>query len=55
MLAKSASTQAAVMRAMYIGLGVATVVMLGLVFLTNALTEIPAQDSTGQALGAIPA
>jgi K(+)-stimulated pyrophosphate-energized sodium pump len=44
----------AVMRAMYIGLGVATAVMLGLVFLTNALTEIPAQDSTGQALGAGP-
>ncbi len=43
----------AVMRAMYIGLAVATTVMLGLVLLTNELIEIPAQDATGQTLGAI--
>jgi K(+)-stimulated pyrophosphate-energized sodium pump len=44
--------QPAVMRAMYRGLGIATLVMLGLVFLLNRATEIPAQDLAGHAVSA---
>jgi K(+)-stimulated pyrophosphate-energized sodium pump len=40
----------AVMRAMYIGLGVATVVLLGLLLVANNMVEIPAVDSTGATL-----
>jgi K(+)-stimulated pyrophosphate-energized sodium pump len=43
----------AVMRAMYIGLGVATAGMLGIMLLTNELTDFPAQDANGQTLGAM--
>jgi K(+)-stimulated pyrophosphate-energized sodium pump len=39
--------QPAVMRAMYLGLGVASVVMLGLVFVANGMTDIPASLSSG--------
>ncbi len=42
--------QPAVMRAMYSGLGVATALMLGLIFVINGMTEIPAQDSAGNAI-----
>jgi len=44
--------QPAVMRAMYRGLAISTVVMLGLVYLLNTQTAIPAQDATGHALSA---
>jgi K(+)-stimulated pyrophosphate-energized sodium pump len=39
--------QPAVMRAMYVGLAIASVVMLGLVLVANGLVEIPAQDVKG--------
>jgi K(+)-stimulated pyrophosphate-energized sodium pump len=42
--------QPAVMRAMYIGLGVATVVMLGMLLLANNMVTIPGTDSTGQSI-----
>ena len=42
--------QPAVMRAMYRGLAISTVVMLVLVYLLNGQTAIPAQDATGHAL-----
>jgi K(+)-stimulated pyrophosphate-energized sodium pump len=42
--------QPGVMRAMYRGLAISTVVMLGLVFVLNGQTPIPAQDATGHAL-----
>jgi K(+)-stimulated pyrophosphate-energized sodium pump len=42
--------QPAVMRAMYTGLGIATVVLLGLIFVINGMTEIPLQDAEGNAL-----
>jgi K(+)-stimulated pyrophosphate-energized sodium pump len=38
------------MRAMYTGLAIASVVMLGLVLVWNLQSEIPAQDATGHAL-----
>jgi len=37
----------AVMRSMYTGLAIASVIMLGLVFVANGITEIPAQDLKG--------
>ena len=40
------------MRAMYRGLAISTVVMLGLVYVLNQQTAIPAQDATGHALSA---
>jgi K(+)-stimulated pyrophosphate-energized sodium pump len=40
----------AVMRAMYLGLGVATVVMLGLVWVANRVTEFPANAPSGSDL-----
>jgi K(+)-stimulated pyrophosphate-energized sodium pump len=46
------SEQPAVMRAMYRGLAISTVVMLALVFLVNSRMEIPLQDETGHALSA---
>jgi K(+)-stimulated pyrophosphate-energized sodium pump len=42
--------QPSVMRAMYTGLGIATVVLLGLIFVINDMTEIPLQDAEGNAL-----
>ena len=42
--------QPAVMRAMYRGLAISTVVMLVLVYLLNGQTAIPSQDATGHAL-----
>ncbi len=42
--------QPAVMRAMYIGLGVATVVMLGVLLGANSMIEIPALDAEGHSL-----
>jgi K(+)-stimulated pyrophosphate-energized sodium pump len=39
--------QPAVMRSMYVGLAIASVVMLVLVFVANGITEIPAQDVKG--------
>jgi K(+)-stimulated pyrophosphate-energized sodium pump len=39
--------QPAVMRAMYVGLAIASVVMLALVFVANGMAEIPAQDVKG--------
>ena len=41
----------AVMRAMYIGLGVATVVSLALLVLVNWIVDIPAVTTTGQEVG----
>jgi K(+)-stimulated pyrophosphate-energized sodium pump len=46
----SEGEQPAVMRAMYIGLAVATVVMLGLLLVANNLIEIPAVDGQGNSL-----
>jgi K(+)-stimulated pyrophosphate-energized sodium pump len=42
--------QPAVMRAMYSGLGVATALLLGLIFVINGMIEIPTEDSSGQAI-----
>jgi K(+)-stimulated pyrophosphate-energized sodium pump len=42
-----------VMRAMYVGLGVAAVASLGLLWVVNQLTEIPAADARGQAIGGL--
>jgi K(+)-stimulated pyrophosphate-energized sodium pump len=39
--------QPAVMRSMYVGLAIASVVMLVLVLVANGVTEIPAQDAKG--------
>jgi K(+)-stimulated pyrophosphate-energized sodium pump len=39
--------QPAVMRAMYVGLAIASVLMLALVFVANVMVEIPAQDVKG--------
>src|SRR5262245_9271630 len=44
--------QPGVMRAMYRGLAISTVVMLVLVWVLNGQTAIPAQDATGHALSA---
>ena len=46
----AAGEQPAVMRAMYIGLGAATVVMLGMLLLANNMVTVPGVDSTGHAL-----
>jgi K(+)-stimulated pyrophosphate-energized sodium pump len=43
--------QPAVMRSMYVGLAIASVVMLALVFVANGLTEIPAVDAKGNPIG----
>ena len=45
--------QPAVMGAMYKGLGIATVVMLGIMVIANFMFDIPAEDATGQSLGAV--
>jgi len=37
----------AVMRSMYVGLAIASLVMLGLVFVANGATDIPVQDAKG--------
>jgi K(+)-stimulated pyrophosphate-energized sodium pump len=39
--------QPAVMRAMYVGLAIASVIMLALVFVANGISEIPPQDVKG--------
>ena len=46
----AAGQQPAVMRAMYIGLGVATIVMLGVLLAANNLVTIPSVDSAGHSL-----
>jgi K(+)-stimulated pyrophosphate-energized sodium pump len=48
----AAGATPAVMRAMYIGLGIASVLMLGGVLLVNGMTEIPAADINGFAISA---
>jgi K(+)-stimulated pyrophosphate-energized sodium pump len=45
--------QPAVMRAMYTGLAIATLVMLALIFLVNTNVEFPAQDAQGNAVSAV--
>jgi K(+)-stimulated pyrophosphate-energized sodium pump len=42
----------AVMRAMYLGLGIATAITLGLVWVVNGMIEIPASDAHGNAITA---
>jgi K(+)-stimulated pyrophosphate-energized sodium pump len=46
--------QPAVMHAMYRGLAIATLVMLGLTALFNAIVDFPGTDATGHALGGFP-
>ncbi len=43
----------AVMRAMYVGLGIATAVMMGLLFVSNLFIEFPDLDAQGVSLGGV--
>ena len=45
--------QPAVMRAMYLGLGIATAVMMGLLFVSNLFIEFPDLDAQGVSLGGV--
>ena len=45
--------QPAVMKAMYRGLGIATAIMLGLIWLFNAQADIPTHDITGHAVSGL--
>jgi len=48
-----AGQQPAVMRAMYLGLGIATAVMMGLLLLSNLFIEFPDVDAQGIELGGV--
>jgi len=48
-----AGQQPAVMRAMYLGLGIATAVMMGLLVLTNLWIDFPDLDAQGISLGGV--
>jgi K(+)-stimulated pyrophosphate-energized sodium pump len=48
-----AGQQPGVMRAMYLGLGIATIVMMGLLFASNLFIEFPDVDAQGESLGGV--